>query len=700
MHKFISYIAIIFTKNNKMKKLLTLISLVTIVCSAYAQVKCSTITDVRAQKNGTEVLYTGTATTTFYANGGILIEDATGYLFIKGQTLGEWGSAKVKTNMKISNILGIYKSATNEEMSQIHVEFNEDINAIQIKEQNATFSTTDVALNDFLAKPEAYECQPIKLTNIDVKSTGWSYYIGTETQSIALVPEFGVTIPARGTFEGFYGNNGTKGFIIPSAQHVYATAYNTIIDLKNAYETDAPNSLEIIEPMTVNYVKTNSDNSVDIYVQQTDKTQTSAGLRLHINAYSKTIEIGDRIEGVKGLFTTFKVDDFGKISNGSTINITEEESKSINIISKNNITDTTKIDDLEYIISYGAVNYEALYAVSPKGTIAKKGDKYTLQTRGQYVILEGLDFSKYEGQTLAIAGVIDAGIINPGETSIIVRSENDIFATNRTFNNIAEMKAAGEPIATGVTYTLTNNVLVTHTYSWLIPDLDMTIYAMIVQDETGGMYVESQNKINAIAGDSINGIFGSYHGYIALKSASSINILSHNNLKNIVPEIVTMQTLAAEPEKYANTVVKMIGVGHGQREVNNQGTTVKEKYLYQGTDTMVYEIWKYNLYASNDIVGVFDYGSYLPFSFIPLGQNYITESTPTDIEQTTVHSIIFQNGIIIDSQASYIAIYNLNGQMIKQTNNNTLNISDLQQGIYIVKSKHNNKIKTTKIINY
>jgi hypothetical protein len=96
-----------------MKKLLTFFALFAIINCTYAQVNCSTIASVRAQKNNTEVLYTGTATTTFYATGGILIEDETGYLFVKGRTLGEWGSAKVKNNMKISNIYGIYKTATN-----------------------------------------------------------------------------------------------------------------------------------------------------------------------------------------------------------------------------------------------------------------------------------------------------------------------------------------------------------------------------------------------------------------------------------------------------------------------------------------------------------------------------------------------------------------------------------------------------------
>ncbi len=683
-----------------MKKLLTFFALFAIINCTYAQVNCSTIASVRAQKNNTEVLYTGTATTTFYATGGILIEDETGYLFVKGRNLGEWGSAKVKNNMKISNIYGIYKTATNEEMSQIHVEFDEDINAIQIKEENATFNITDVALNDLLSNPESYECQPIRLTNIDVTSTGWSYYIGTGNQEIALVPEFGVTIPTRGTFEGYYGNNGTKGFVIPSAECVTATAYGTLNDIKNAYETVAPNSLEIIEPMVVNYVRTNSDNSLDVYVQQTDKQQTTAGLVLQIASYTGTIEIGDSIKGVKGLYSAFQADDYGKIVKGSTITITEEEGKLIEVINKGNERATNKIDDLEYIISYGAKNYEAIFSISPKGKIVKNEEKYIFQKESQYVVLEGIDFSKYENETVAVAGIIDAGIINPGETTIIVSNEKDIIATNLTFNNIAEMKTAGEPLATGVTYTLNNNVLVTHTHSWIIEDLKMTIYAMIVQDETGGMYIESQSKINVSAGDSINGISGSYHGYIVLQNTKSLNTLSQNNLENIIAEEVTMQTLAADPEKYANTVVKMVGVGHGQRQVNNQGNIQQEKYLYQGKDTMVYEIWNYNLYTSNDMIGVFDYGSYLPFSFIPLGQEYISESATdiTSLEYTEEYKIIVQNGNILIPQTDNIEIYNINGQFIKQTNNNAINITNLPKGLYIIKSKINNEIKTTKII--
>ena len=77
-----------------------------------------------------------------------------------------------------------------------------------------------------------------------------------------------------------------------------------------------------------------------------------------------------------------------------------------------------------------------------------------------------------------------------------------------------------------------------------------------------------------------------------------------------------------------------------------------------------------------------------------------TKSTPTNIDQTNVSSIIFHNGIIIDSQADRIEVYNINGQMLKYANNNTISISDLQYGIYIIKCTHDNETKITKIINY
>ena len=655
-----------------MKKTLLFVIFAAITNLLAAQTECSTIAEIRNLENGSSVKYTGLATTTFYGVGGILIQDETGSLYVKNAQLAESGSSSVRTNMQITSITGTFKKATAEEMSHIEVA-NRAMSSIEIKNQTATFTIADIATADFLANPQAFECQPIRLSNVDVKSTGWAYYISNGTTEVSLVAGWGVTIPARGTFEGYYGNDGTQGFIVQSTT---AQAFATIVNLKEAYETVAPNSLEIIEPMAVSHVRTNADNSADIYVQQTDQYMTTCGTCLHIEQYNLNIAAGDSISGVKGLFTAYTD---GK---GSMLNITTEEAQNIQIISSNNTIETTLIDDIEYIIGDGVRNYESLLVVTPKGTVTKNGEKYYLVANKKSVALAGTDFAKYEGQSVAIIGIIDAGIVNTGETTLIIRSEKDILATSYAFNSIAEMKAQGEPLATGVIYSLRNNVLVTNVHSWKVEDL--TVYGIFVQDASAGLYIETQFNPNVAAGDSINGIVGSYHGYIAQKTGAKFNLLSSGNLDKIAYDDVTMATLRSNPEKYASRVVRLVGVGHGTRKVNNYGQESTQKFLYQEADTMVYDIWKYDLYELSNIVGVFDFGSYQSFSIVPLSQAHITPYDGTNTENIFDNNIAYiQDNHLIAEGASSITIYNLNGQIIAQTDADNININALNNGVYI-----------------
>ena len=687
-----------------------IVSLLLVSCIINAQTECKTIAEIRTQASGSSVKYVGSATTTFYGPGGILIEDTTGYLYVKNTLLGEYGSSKIRANMQISNITGTFNTATDMEMSHIEMSTRQ-VNAIKLENEEASFDITDVTLDELLSNPMNYECRPIRLTDIKVINNGYSYSIGNENNTINLAAGWDVQIPARGTFEGYYGNNGTQGFIIPSAQNITATAYNAILDIKNAYEIESPNHLGIEDAMLVNHITKNADGSAYIYAQQTDVYQTTTGIVLHINDYNKNINVGDSICGVKGKFTHFTLNDNNKII-GSKIAISANDAESIVVVNSNNELNTTLIDDLEYVIGYGAINYESLFVISPKGKIKQRKinntDKYTLEINGKYIVLEGVDCSKFADESVAVMGILDAGFVNQGETSIILRTENDILATTYTFNTLEEMKAAGQPLATGVTYVLDNNVLVTHVHSWIIKDLDLTIYGMFIQDETGGLYIQTQSKINFVAGDSIKGISGTYHAYeneapyLDLKSVTNINKLSSDNLNSIEYEEVTMEDLSINPEKYASRVVKLMGVGHGSRQINNQGTMENQKFLYQGQDTMVYEIWDYTLYEYNNIVGVFDYGSYRSFSIIPLSQNHIEKGKyiGTDIENNqAINTISIQEDNILALNAVNIDIYDINGKILKSAHNDNINISNLNHGVYIIKVTYNNNlIYTSKII--
>ena len=626
--------------------------------------------------NNTEVHYTGTATTTFQTASGVLIQDATGYLYLKNIALAANGVAKIKTKMNISNIVGTFKTATESEMSMIQL-YTDEAKAITKKEENVEFNITDITLEQLQANPMSYECQPIRLTDIVTFEANGAFFLGTPDKKTPIQDNWDVTIPARGTFEGYYT---PSGFAIPSQKHITATAYKTILSFRETfYDNDPQIAFGLTDPVIVNYVQTNADNSLNVYAQQSNPSfggmYDTYGILLKIEAYTGTISIGDEITGIKGLFSNFALDNDGKIKHGTTMTITAEDAKNITIKSK-------------------------ILCVTPKGTITKSEDKYTLVSNDKSVILEGIDLTQYEGQNLAVAGIVDPGNINPGQTSIIIRRETDIIATSYTFNSIAEMKEVGEPLATGTTYTLTNKALVTHISSRA--GVDVTIYEIFVQDSTAGLYIETYFDPLINAGDSISGMTGSYHGYLHQHEGTTFTASPSNSLNNIQAEEVTMKTLFANPEKYESLVVKLMGVGHNSRQIDNYGQTTTQKYLYQDSYEMPYK-WDYTLYQYNNITGVFDYRNQ-QFGIIPLSQEHIEEGeylgNATENINQNKHIIYTTKGTIFAPEAINLKIYNTNGQIIAETQSDSYSTSHLQAGIYIIIAQYNNTTITTKIINY
>lgn len=640
-----------------MKKLLFTIIAMAFISIAIAQKPCTTIQEVRSQANDTEVCYTGTATTTFHTSGGILIQDATGYLYLKNSALTENGAAKIKPKMNITNIVGKFKASADSEMARIEL-YTDEAKGITKVEENVSFTITDITLEQLQAKPMDYECRPIRLTDVATFEANGAYYLGTSDNKTPIQKGWDVTIPARGTFEGYYAPD---GFTIPSKNHVIATAYKTILSFKEAFSDKDPQSTYgLVDPIIVSYVRKNADNSLDVYAQQSIPSfggmYETYGILLKIEACDKTITAGDQISGIKGLFSNFSVNNNGKINHGTTMTISATDAKNITIESRNNKIRHTQIDDLEYIIDANAISYESIFCVTPKGTITKSGDKYTLVAGKKSVFLEGIDLSPYEGQNLAVAGIVDPGNINQEQTTIILRKETDIISTSYTFNSIAEMKEAGEPLATGTTYTLSSNALVTHIHSRA--GVDVTIYEIFVQDSTAGLYMETYFDPEITAGDTINGITGAYHGYLLQHEGTTFNIVTSNNLDKIQPKEVNMKTLAENPQKYASTVVKLMNVKHGTREVTNiMGETTTEKYLYQDVYTMIYDtnVWDYTLYEYSNIIGVFDYDN-KTFSIIPLSQGHIEEGkyidTTTNITFLTIAEMQ-KAGATLDTNTTY-----------------------------------------------
>ena len=700
------------------------------LCSAQNYVELDKISDIRAQAEGTYVIYTGEAVTTFYGTGGILIQDETGAIYVKSYEMSKFYEDPADAaypNLKITNISGIFHKATDMEMTQIEVEYDEDAYNIEVLEENVDFTIEDVTLENLIANPMAYECKPIRLSNVSPVITTYTKYFKLGDKELAIsTGQMGeaMTIPAEGTFVGYYGNNGNQGFIIPEEKYITATAYNSIYELKGAQTTD--NTLGILNPVLVNRMVKNNDGSTTLYIQEDYSYWGTYGTTVFVENLVANVKEGDSIVGIRGYVTPFKTE-ANKVY-GSKIEQKGNLGANIKVINSNNTLNVQSIQELEYLKGEAALNYEATLCSTPSGTIIKHGNQYYLlvvhsnTNETDSLHIEGADFSSLVGQKHALLGIVDAGIINPGYITLVLRSTNDILLNNYQFNTIAEMRAAGRPLATDVTYELVNPVLVTYKREYNIEGVDLI--GVHVQDATGGYYIKKQvNKdesFNIEVGDSVTNFKGVFvntaaTGYmldftdINNTQEDSYKVISSGNPVDLKPINVTMAELATNPQKYSSRVVRLKNVLHGDTTYEAwwaAGYPITEYYLYQeGSSERMFYSWDYPLYEKNNIVGIFDDGcDNLSFTIEPLSGKHIKNAlndieSDTEIVTNNNITISYSNGtIFLSSYIDAIEIYNVNGALITKQDVHDNNVSaNLNQGIYIVRIIQNDIPTTCKI---
>ena len=686
-----------------MKKqiILTLIAIflvsATNLFAAKTYTKYDKISDIRNSEDGAYIQYIGIATTTFYTSGGILIQDETGAIAITSYDMSKVCPDPADAgypNQKITNIKGIFHKANNEAMTSIEIEYDEIAYEIEVKEKNVEFTITDVTLNDFFADPMKYECKAIRLSQVQTKDGNLAY-------NSKNIPILGVnSIPVEATFVGYYGNDNGLGFRITESKYITATAYQTLADLKESQPVDYP--LGVLDPVLVNRVVSNTDGTTTLYIQYYyEPWWTTFGTMLKLPNNNANIEAGDSITGIRGIYTPLRTE--GNKIYGSTI--TQSQDSEIKVLNRNNELTIGTIQELEYIQGVAAANYEAQLCASPKGTIIKHGEKYFLRVENSMshkidsVHIDGADFSSFVGTEHAVIGIVDAGIVNPGYATFVLRSENDILKDNYQFNSIAELKKAGKPLAVGVAYELVNPVLVTYKYQWYNASTKLT--GIHVQDSTGGIFIFDEQDIDVNPGDSVRNFKGSCIHFaetgsqLNITGSKTYEVVSSGHAIDTNVEEVTMEDLANNRNKYSSTVVKLMGVRHNTREITNLGQTATETYLYFGKYEMVYTVWDYELYEISDIVGIFDDGGYAnPFSFIALSQEHITRGkdigpiTQTEnIEENNISFFYDNNNLTFSTEVNLVEIYNVNGTLISQKaiNSTTMPIT-LNNGIYIIRT--------------
>ena len=140
-----------------MKKIYSIICL---LCFAsvllYAQTECTTIAQLKALDNGTECLYTGIATTTYYdAYNGIIMQDATGAILLQNYNLTVSNTKRVKVGMEITNVTGTFKLTDASYMTRIEMK-SKQVDLIEIKSETATFSVETIDFDDYVKSLDNY----------------------------------------------------------------------------------------------------------------------------------------------------------------------------------------------------------------------------------------------------------------------------------------------------------------------------------------------------------------------------------------------------------------------------------------------------------------------------------------------------------------------------------------------------------------
>ena len=227
-----------------MKKLYSIIIALCVLHCALLQAQhteCSTIAEVKALANGTECLYTGIATTTYYdAFNGVIMQDATGTILLQSTYLTASNTEKVKVGMTITGIKGTFFVEDNTYMTRINVK-KADAKSIEVKSENATFTVQTIGFDEYMKDVAQYSGVPVRFENVNIRpiegtSNYEIYSLTTDNKlTVSFMNMLGIVVPARADLEGFLSADYSgKIFRVGSADVITPHAYQTISNIKNA----------------------------------------------------------------------------------------------------------------------------------------------------------------------------------------------------------------------------------------------------------------------------------------------------------------------------------------------------------------------------------------------------------------------------------------------------------------------------------
>ncbi len=617
--------------------------------TAFAQQKVSTIAEIKALNDGTQIEFNGDAMTTYhqgelsgiaYGYYGILVQDATGAILLKDGAFKANGTMYNDAKRpgyrvhfggtKVSKIIGTFKKATSSLPDRIEFTSSE-LKKIVTGTYDNEIVYNEVDLADFLASPANYELMSMAISVTDVVKDGTRMYFKLGDQQIELKPYFTLinsSFPIGGTYYGFcekYKDN--YRFAVESSKYIQPTSFANAVELYN-FTDDSNRSVvaqcevEIVEPVLVNYIE-EEGSKINYYVQSSYVSLYSQQVRGFVLSVDKNsnlgVNVGDSIVGLKGYYNKYILDN--GIHKPTTFVVSNDNLSKIRVLNSGNSND---VKETQITTILGAPSeYEAQILSLPRGTIKNSNGEYYFSTysslREQYdsiaiVMGDATNLSLLLGKEVVICGLFKVFADQP---KLVIRSAKDILVDNLVFESIGDMIEAGKPLSTSIVYEISNPVLVTYKYFKANTEGDQNnnMCALYLQDKTGSILYKTSVAVEGVnPGDSIVGIKGTFiyednvpgrqAHYLKADAKTPLTVLNSNN--NFEPTPISIGDIIDDPMQYSSHLIKIENAERMVKFGMSQGLPYETTLVYQNGKTLVVD-WD-DMYDDMDIVGVVEYG--------------------------------------------------------------------------------------------
>ena len=710
-----------------MKKTLLFGLFLSLCALVNAQTECKTIAEIKQQADKTQILYTGTAKTTFY-NGtynGLFMEDETGGILLKGYTQNSKANDWVTDSMEVTNITATWSVGSSGSAPGI---------TVATADKQKPSCTFDVAVNptritmaEFFANQASYEGRAVVITDAKISpKISNKYYMNNEVDSVYFLPtNLSSYAPAGGEMAGAYLGQQYNRFLLCSPEFTKATEFFSFSDMAAYYKGK---NYDIVDAnvggaVLVNFVTKLANGQSAIFAQYMGITgMVNNGLTIFVDG-DTNIQPGDSIDGFFGKYTdtykhkTNKADFTGAF-------FAQSADKALNVRSSDNVVPVVADVNISDLISSTlAFNYSSqIIASRYNGQLYPIGDEYYYKVSYEIsnpgeesdemipvsdsirvMSVEGLDMSKLCGKNVILSGVYDARVIYTDKPTIIVRSESDVLTSYYEYNSIAEIIAAGEPASSKVIYGLKGEVVVNYKRTQVNTGVSQT-WAFI-EDASGVIALDlGGGDIDAVVGDKIKGLKGTFvDGYrygtdlyhapqFQMVDGIVPEIVSSNNELNVVK--ATLKEVIQDTLKYCSHIVEINNVC-GTFETLTDFTGTRDDYFLYDAEDPTYEMhYVPNLHTGDPIIGENLILKGL-VNFNCLDGYYVVyrisvkeAGVGLDNNQLLDANIYTSNGTLFIETigGQTLEVYNVDGRCIYSTVNssNLTEINDLQ-GVVIVK---------------